>query len=81
MIWRGRFGERITRRAETVRLTFGAILCEPDEPFTHVYLPLSGFISPVARVGKHAAEDLYFTDPGGHGVSSWELERGHERRD
>ena len=45
--------ERIVRRAEVVPLTFGAVLCEPDEPFEHVYFPLSAFVSLVSKVGKH----------------------------
>jgi len=45
--------DRIVRRAEVVSLPFGTILCEPDEPFEHVYFPQSAFISLVSRVGKH----------------------------
>ncbi len=50
--------ERIVRRAEPVRLTFGTILCEADEPFEHVYFPSSAFISLVARVGNHAPLEM-----------------------
>ena len=45
--------ERILRRAETVHLTFGTVLCEPDKPFANVYFPLSAFISLVSKVGDH----------------------------
>lgn len=45
--------ERIVRRAEVVPLAFGTILCEPDEPFEHVYFPRSAVISLVAKVGNH----------------------------
>ena len=41
---------RIVRHCEPVDLAFGAILCEPDEPFGHVYFPLTGFISLVTPV-------------------------------
>lgn len=41
---------RILQRSEPVDLVFGAVLCEPDEPFRHVYFPLTGFISLVAPV-------------------------------
>lgn len=36
-----------------VDLTFGDILCEPDQPYRHVYFPLAGFISLVATVRGH----------------------------
>ncbi len=45
--------ERIVAHAEPVHLTFGTVLCEPDEPFEHVYFPLTSFISLVAMVGNH----------------------------
>ena len=45
--------ERILQRCEPADLVFGEILCEPDQPFRHVYFPLSGFISLVAPVGGH----------------------------
>ncbi|HQQ63250.1 MAG TPA: Crp/Fnr family transcriptional regulator [Pseudomonadales bacterium] len=45
--------DRIRERCESVELAFGTILCEPDEPFDHVYFPLSGFISLVELVGNH----------------------------
>ena len=45
--------ERLVRRGETVNLAFGTVLCEPDQPFEHVYFPASAFISLVARVGNH----------------------------
>lgn len=43
----------ILERCEPVDLVFGEILCEPDQPFQHVYFPLSGFISLVAPMGGH----------------------------
>ncbi|MEO8500904.1 MAG: cyclic nucleotide-binding domain-containing protein, partial [Vicinamibacteria bacterium] len=45
--------ERIVQHAEVVHLHFGAVLCEPEEPFVSVYFPLSGFISLVSKVGDH----------------------------
>ena len=41
---------RILQRSQPVALGFGDVLCEPDEPFRHVYFPLTGFISMVAPV-------------------------------
>ncbi|MDP3857824.1 MAG: Crp/Fnr family transcriptional regulator [Stagnimonas sp.] len=43
----------IMARCEPVELAFGAVLCEPDEPFRHVYFPLTGFISLVVSVAGH----------------------------
>lgn len=40
-------------RGEPVDLSFGTILCEPDQRYRHVYFPLTGFISVVAKVGGH----------------------------
>src|SRR6185312_6595845 len=44
---------RILERSEPVDLVFGAILCEPDQPFRYIYFPLTGFISLVMTVGSH----------------------------
>jgi len=44
---------RILERCEPVSLTFGTILCEPDQRLLYVYFPLTGFISLVASVGGH----------------------------
>lgn len=44
---------RFLDRCESVDLVFGTILCEPDQPFRHVHLPLTGFISLVTTVGGH----------------------------
>lgn len=45
--------DRILGHSEPVELIFGEILCEPDQPFQHVYFPLTGFISLVATVDGH----------------------------
>ena len=44
---------RILERSEPVDLVVGAVLCEPEQPFRHIYFPLVGFISLVMRVGAH----------------------------
>lgn len=44
---------RILAYCELVPLTFDTILCEPNQPFTQVYFPLTGFISLVATVSGH----------------------------
>lgn len=45
--------QRVLDQSERVDLSFGDILCEPEQPFRYVYFPTSGFISLVAVVGKH----------------------------
>lgn len=45
--------DRILQRCEPVDLVFGAVLCESDHTFPHVYFPLTGFISLVETVGGH----------------------------
>jgi CRP-like cAMP-binding protein len=49
---------RILQQCEPVDLVFGAVLCNPDEPFRHVYFPLSGFISLVAPMDGHAPLEM-----------------------
>lgn len=49
---------RIVERCQPVDLVFGAVLCEPDQPFEHVYFPLSGFISLVVTLGRHQPLEL-----------------------
>ena len=43
----------ILAQGEAVDLNIGAILCEPDRRYSHVYFPLTGIISLVATVGAH----------------------------
>lgn len=44
-------------RCQRVDLSFGDILCEPEQPFRQVYFPLDGFISLVACLrGQHPLE-------------------------
>lgn len=40
-------------QCEAVGLAFGAVLCERDESYRHIYFPLSGFMSMVVAVGEH----------------------------
>ena len=44
---------RMLESCELVNLDFGSILCEPDQPFKHVYFPLTGFISLVVAMEGH----------------------------
>lgn len=44
---------RLLARCEPVALTLDTILCEPNQPITQVYFPLTGFISLVATVNGH----------------------------
>src|ERR1700741_5197533 len=41
---------RLLRCCEQVELIAGAVLCEPDRSFSHVYFPLTGLISLVKTV-------------------------------
>jgi CRP-like cAMP-binding protein len=50
--------QRMLARGKPVDLTFGTILCEPDQHYRHVYFPLTGFISVVAKVGGHQPLEL-----------------------
>lgn len=45
--------DRIVQICESVDLTFGTILCEPDHPFKYAYFPVTSFISLVALVKGH----------------------------
>jgi len=45
--------QALLQNCTTVELTFGTVLCEPEQIFRHVYFPLEGFISLVATVPKH----------------------------
>ncbi len=42
----------------TVEMTFGETLCEAEQPFEHVYFPLKGFISLVAKLDDHPALEM-----------------------
>lgn len=48
---------RFLALCEPVELVFGAILCEPEQPFRHAYFPVTGFISLVKTLdGRHPME-------------------------
>ncbi len=49
---------RVLECCETVDLRFGDVLCEPDQPFTHVYFPLTGFVSSVTAIKGHSALEM-----------------------
>lgn len=44
---------RLLERSERVDLAFGEVLFEPARPMTHVYFPLTGFVSLVTTIGQH----------------------------
>lgn len=48
----------IYRHCEPVELTFGESLIESGQPYTHVYFPLTGFISLVMSVDNHRPMEL-----------------------
>jgi CRP-like cAMP-binding protein len=45
-------------RGEPADLKLGAILCEPNQRYRHVYFPLTGFISLVATVGNRQPMEM-----------------------
>ncbi|MGF6691578.1 CRP-like cAMP-binding protein [Metapseudomonas resinovorans] len=49
----GRERNRILNRCESVNLDFGRTLCEADQPYSHAYFPLTGFISLIAKLDAH----------------------------
>lgn len=44
---------RILSLCDTVELTFGSTLCEPDKPFQYAYFPITAFISLVTTLRDH----------------------------
>lgn len=40
------------------QLTFGTVLCEPDQAYRDIYFPLSGFISLVTEVSGHPQMEM-----------------------
>lgn len=44
---------RILAQCQPCELAFGTILCEPEQPFAHVYFPQTAFVSLVATVADH----------------------------
>ena len=45
--------DAVLRHCETLDLDQGSILCEPSQPFRHVYFPVAGFISFVTTLDSH----------------------------
>lgn len=45
--------DRILEHCEPVELHFGDILCEPEQPYEHVYFPVTAFISLLSIVNAH----------------------------
>ncbi|MEO8001850.1 MAG: Crp/Fnr family transcriptional regulator [Arenimonas sp.] len=45
--------KRIQDHCEVVDLTFGEVLCDSDKPVTHVYFPVTGFISQLTTIKGH----------------------------
>lgn len=50
--------DRVLKSCETVELRFGELVCEQDQPFRHIYIPLTGFVSLMAVVGGHPAMEM-----------------------
>lgn len=44
---------RLLSLCDTVELTFGSTLCEPEKPFQYVYFPITAFISLVTTLSDH----------------------------
>ncbi|MNO33951.1 hypothetical protein D3C76_239760 [compost metagenome] len=44
---------RLLDHCESVELVFGSVLCEADQPYSHAYFPLTGFISLVEKLDAH----------------------------
>lgn len=54
----GKERDGVLRDCEPVDLVFGETLCEPGQPFAHVYFPLTGFISLVMSLPGHRPLEL-----------------------
>lgn len=44
---------RIFQQSDIVELAFGDVLCRQDQPYEHIYFPLSGSLSLIINIGKH----------------------------
>jgi CRP-like cAMP-binding protein len=44
---------RVLQHCELVELVFAEVLCEPEQPYKHVYFPLTSFISLMEIVDAH----------------------------
>ncbi|MEX2353452.1 MAG: Crp/Fnr family transcriptional regulator, partial [Gammaproteobacteria bacterium] len=45
--------DRLLQQCELIELAFADILCEPGQAITHVFFPVTAFISQVETVGTH----------------------------
>ncbi len=50
--------ESIFECCEPVELVFGTTLCEQDQPFLHIYFPLTGFISRISALAGHSPMEM-----------------------
>jgi len=44
---------RLLKLCDPINLEFGTIVCKADQRLNHVYFPITGYISLVAKVGNH----------------------------
>ena len=44
---------RILQQSDVVDLEFGDVLCEQDQPYRHIYFPLSSSLSLIINIGHH----------------------------
>jgi CRP-like cAMP-binding protein len=49
----GKAQVRILQHCELAELAFGEVLCKPEQPYKHVYFPLTSFISLMEIVDAH----------------------------
>jgi CRP-like cAMP-binding protein len=50
--------DRLLKCCETVKLSFGQILCEPRKSLRYAYFPLTGYISLVTTLGRHSPMEM-----------------------
>lgn len=48
----------LLQHCEQVELTFGEVLCLPNQPYQYLYFPLDGFISLVTKVAGHTPLEI-----------------------
>lgn len=50
--------DALVSRCDTIELSFGDVLCEPRQPLSFAYFPLTGFISLLTSIGDHLPMEL-----------------------